>query len=419
MTDGDNNGILTYTTDQLPMGNYNYKVALQEDWAENYGAGGAPNGADIPLSVPANGTTVIFSFNLATNTVTHQVLAGAAHDNNIWWDDLYHDSRDTAFRNPTGPVTLNTPVTVRIRSAANDLTGATLRVYNDRSDVETFIPMTSVLNDGNDEYWEATIPASAVPTIYWYRFILNDGTATAYYEDDSRKMGGAGVTSGTSNDISWQLTVYNPALDTPDWVKNAVIYQIFPDRFRNGDTANDTAPHSFFYNEAGQTITRSDTAFGTSNAWNSSVCDPRNGATSTPNCPNYYSNNFYGGDLQGITQKITYLQNLGVTAIYLNPIFESPSNHKYDTTDYGIVDDNFGGDAAFDAFIAAADAAGMKVILDGRTASTLIATGATRWWAHANQWQARSEAGTSSAGQVARARVRITNHGLAMTACPS
>jgi glycosidase len=114
----------------------------------------------------------------------------------------------------------------------------------------------------------------------------------------------------------------------PDWVHDAVFYQIFPDRFANGDTRNDpsgTVP------------------------WGSAP-------TTT---------NFMGGDLEGVRQKLPYLQKLGVNALYFNPIFGSPSNHRYDTTDYEHVDRGLGGNVAFNRLTDDTKAAGIHVILDG------------------------------------------------------
>lgn len=114
----------------------------------------------------------------------------------------------------------------------------------------------------------------------------------------------------------------------PQWASRAIFYQIFPDRFANGDPSNDPA--------------------GTV-AWDSQ--------------PTY--DNFFGGDLQGIIQKIPYLKQLGVTALYLNPIFESPSNHKYNATDYLKIAPEFGDLWTFKKLIAELHRAGMKVIIDG------------------------------------------------------
>ncbi len=117
------------------------------------------------------------------------------------------------------------------------------------------------------------------------------------------------------------------ASGTPDWVAGAVIYQIFPDRFANGDPSNDPDDVE---------------------AW---------GAPPRPR-------QFQGGDLAGVTEKLGYLSSLGVDVIYLNPVFSSPSNHRYDTVDYKSVDSGLGGDAALEQLVDAAHKRGLRVILD-------------------------------------------------------
>lgn len=117
-------------------------------------------------------------------------------------------------------------------------------------------------------------------------------------------------------------------LKIPEWVKDAVFYQVFPDRFANGDMGNDPR--------------------GTQ-TWGSR---PEN-------------EGMMGGDLQGVTQRMGYLKSLGVNALYLNPIFTAPSNHKYNTADYEHVDEDFGGDAAFKDMVDVAHRNGVKVMLDG------------------------------------------------------
>lgn len=283
---------------------------------------------------------------------------------NICYSDLYHNSRDLLYRTPNGPAATNTNVTLRFRTSANDVAGVDLRVYNTKLGANNFLPMTKVATDGMYDYWEQTVNTGATANILYYWFKITDGTATAYYEDDSagadfnlKLWGGAGVAVPSSTDASWALTVYDPAFTTPDWVKNGIFYQIFPDRFRDGDNANNNAAGEFFYDEAGGTTVRSGTT-----DWNTAVCNPREVATA---CTGTYSKNFYGGDLKGIQDKLTYLKDLGVTVIYMTPVFESPSNHKYDATDYSVVDDNFGGDAALTALVNAAHGLGMHVILDG------------------------------------------------------
>ncbi|MBS3787258.1 glycoside hydrolase family 13 protein [Candidatus Bipolaricaulota bacterium] len=114
----------------------------------------------------------------------------------------------------------------------------------------------------------------------------------------------------------------------PNWVSNAVFYQIFPERFYNGNPRND--PENV--EDWGGEPTRE---------------------------------NFFGGDLEGVKQKLDYLEKLGINAIYLNPIFRSPSNHKYDTTDYYEVDPHFGDSSLLKSLVESAHKRGMRIILDG------------------------------------------------------
>ncbi|HTY58525.1 MAG TPA: glycoside hydrolase family 13 protein [Bacteroidota bacterium] len=114
----------------------------------------------------------------------------------------------------------------------------------------------------------------------------------------------------------------------PAWVQDAVFYQIFPERFCNGDTSNDPP--------------------GT---------EPWGGKPTT--------RNFFGGDLRGIISRLDYIASLGVNAIYLNPVFASGSNHKYNTRDYLRIDPAFGDEATFRELVDSAHARGIRVILDG------------------------------------------------------
>ena len=115
---------------------------------------------------------------------------------------------------------------------------------------------------------------------------------------------------------------------SPDWVKDAIFYHIFPDRFHNGDASNDPAN-----------------------------CEPW-GNLPTPT-------NFFGGDLAGIFAKMDYLEKLKVNALYLTPIFKAETNHKYDTTDYYTVDPAFGTNAVLRALVEGLHQRDMHIILDG------------------------------------------------------
>jgi glycosidase len=226
-------------------------------------------------------------------------------------------------------------VTLRLRTAPDDLTSARVRLWNSTTEQETFRDMSRVTPDT----WEATINTGGDAAALWYRFLAIDGRTTAYYGDDRERDGGPGEGNLFATDQDYVIVAFDPAFTTPAWLQGGVVYQIFPDRFNNGDPANDKPAGSFIY--GGETIRR---------AWGDK---PTGG------------NDFYGGDLQGVIDKLSYLQSLGVTAIYFNPIFASPSNHRYDTTDYTSIEPSLGDIETFRALVAQARERGIRVILDG------------------------------------------------------
>ena len=139
------------------------------------------------------------------------------------------------------------------------------------------------------------------------------------------------------------------AVDMPDsgpqWVADQVFYQIFPDRFARSQSRNAGQDDVYYHHAAGHDIVRK--------AWDEPLTGEAGGST------------FYGGDLDGISEKLPYLKQLGVTALYLNPVFVAPSVHKYDTEDYRRVDPQFGGDAALLRLRHNTQKEGMRLILDG------------------------------------------------------
>ncbi|MCK4316423.1 MAG: alpha-amylase, partial [Anaerolineae bacterium] len=330
MADLDGDGWYEFTA-EIPTGNWEYKVARDEAWAESYPA------SNVTLNLTES-TQVTFRYNCATNTVEDSVNNPPApgHDNNIWWDGLGHDSRDDLYRVPWGAVTTGTPVTLRFRTFHDDVTDVTLRVWSTAAGAQTLYPMelvatTDDLPYGYD-YWQATIPAQDEPTILWYRFIVRDGSDEDFYEDDDLFDGGWGTPYDDSPDYSFQIDVYEPDFETPEWMKNAVVYQIFPDRFYNGRRWNDPGPSDpTVYDNPVLKKSWDDLPEGYCRAYEGVSCEEEP-----------MGRDFFGGDLRGITKKLDYLEDLGVTVIYFNPIFKAPSNHLYDTTDYYRIDPYFG-----------------------------------------------------------------------------
>ncbi|MBX7213180.1 MAG: alpha amylase N-terminal ig-like domain-containing protein [Thermoflexales bacterium] len=377
LQDKDGDGTYLASTTALPAGSYQFKVALGEGWTENYGAGGVAGGANIPFTVPYANAPVTFKFVSATNTPS--VLVGHNPDGNVEYDGLGHDSQDGLYRVPFGAVTIGTTVTVRFRTFANDVTGVTARVWNTAVNAESMIPLTRVASNEDCrvaalatdrcDYWQMQLHPTQRGVLY-YRFIIVDGASTAYYADDGMFDGGWGTATPDMLDRSYPIVVYEPDFAPIGWLQNGVMYQIFPDRFRNGSVAND--PHN---GDARYDDPVVKWPWGTlpegycRNYTNAlSICPWRTTpipvwGTSLPETPR--GRDYQGGDLAGVRAKLDYLQDLGVTVIYFNPIFDSGSNHGYDTQNYLAIDPYFGSKADWDALVADADARGIKIILDG------------------------------------------------------
>lgn len=287
--------------------------------------------------------------------------------------DYKHDTNDAFYRNPAGAVKCAATVKLRFRTGKGEADGVALRVYQfDTPSGTTLGPIDYPMiregtrTEGGIEYdiWARDQATPATPAIVYYKFRASKGPAVTYYSDayaddnDNLNQGGEGEASASEPFPSFQITVYDGSFTTPEWLRNASVYQIFPDRFRNGDPTND-------YGRPGST-TGSPVFYGGEGVfphltWNEAICDPRR---SSP-CPNAYGNQFYGGDLKGIEEKLDYIRGLGFDTIYLNPIFKARSNHRYDTDNYLEIDPALGGEAAFASLVAAMKARGMRLILDG------------------------------------------------------
>src|SRR5574341_1369936 len=377
LQDPDGDGIYTFSTSAIPAGSYEAKVAHNESWDVNYGAGGLPNGDNIAFMVPVNNAPVTFTYNATTHLLSIQV---AQSDNNVEWDGLRHDSRDPLYRTPGGAVPAGTPVTIRFRTFHNDVTGVTLRVYDLNASAQQFYPMSQVASDVDCyqpglgsrtcDFWSVTLN-SASPNNYWYRFVVTDGTDTDYYADNTAALdGGLGATSDDVVDNSYALMFYDPAFTAAAWARSAVIYQIFPDRFRNGRADNDPHTGDVRYDDPVLKLPWGVLPEG--------YC--RNYADANANCPWRFDDtppdwsptiesprgrDYFGGDLKGVDQNLDYLKSLGVTAIYFNPIFDAASNHGYDTQDYYKIDPYFGTQKDWENLVKHANQLGLRIVLDG------------------------------------------------------
>ncbi len=378
LQDPDGDGVYTFETTSLPPGTYEGKVALNESWDENYGQGGVPGGANIPFTVTAAGQRVAFRYDSASHVLT--ILAGHGADNNVEWDGLRHDSRDTLYRTPGGAVPAGTPVTLRLRTFHNDVTAVQLRVYDINANGQRLENMTiaasdvscyqSGLENESCDYWAVTLPNDA-PNNLWYRFIVTDGSDTDFYADNTAALdGGLGSASDDPVDNSFALMVYDPAFISPSWASKAVIYQIFPDRFRNGRKNNDPQTGDVRYDDPVLALPWGTLPEGYCRNYfdGATNCPWRFDSTPPPDSPTKEQprgRDYMGGDLKGVDQYLDYLQSLGVTALYFNPIFDAASDHGYDTQNYYRIDPYFGTQQDWENLVKHADQRHMRIILDG------------------------------------------------------
>ncbi|HET9105632.1 MAG TPA: alpha amylase N-terminal ig-like domain-containing protein [Steroidobacteraceae bacterium] len=206
------------------------------------------------------------------------------------------------------------PVTVTLRARHGNVAAARIEYYDSADGAYHLVPMNVASRDptGRFDYWRGTIPASASDK--HYRFQVTNGGETVWYN-------AAGVSQSEPSSGDFFII---PGFKTPDWMKNGVLYQIFVDRFYDGNPRNDVRSGQYEYNGCATE----------QHAWGTSVyADVRR-------CN---SEVFFGGDLAGVDRKLSYIKDtLGADIVYLTPIFESPSNHKYDTADYYAVDPAFG-----------------------------------------------------------------------------
>ena len=256
---------------------------------------------------------------------------------------IYCDAK-REYRDPVGPVQTGDMVRFFLRCDAPEVQGCTLLTWP-QGDLGLEYPMEAVPG-GFSVQFRAPRKAQAV----FYRFRLETPDGPLYL---GRGQGPFYGELSTAQDAlpAFQLTVWNHGFSAPDWFSGGVLYQIFPDRFAPG-TPEQVAAGLAYHRALGREMRFHE-------SWNEPV-DWKGRDEET-----YYPNDFYGGTLDAITEKLDYLQNLGVTALYLNPIFEADSNHRYNTADYHRVDPILGTAESLERLCTEAKARGIRVILDG------------------------------------------------------
>jgi glycosidase len=215
--------------------------------------------------------------------------------------------------------------------------------------------MTLVDKDGSYDYFEATTTEPR----FSYFFLLKDGGEELVLD----RQGARQAPTGSLNLFRFNAADV-AAFSTPDWVKEAVIYQIFPERFANGDTSNDPDFREWYYEGVNQLPSSGKTNgeyFHLVGDWYD-VAGLTRSPYKTDGKPDW--NSFYGGDIAGIRANLDYLEDLGITCIYFNPIFKAKSNHKYDAASYMEVDPHFATNEGFADFVADCHGRGIRVVID-------------------------------------------------------
>lgn len=314
---------------------------------------------------------------------------------------IIHDSRNKEYRTPFGAVEAGTEVTLSIDVIGAAVKEAVLQYRRDEDEAYTPVQMSEVsfgpagaysnqspdfgkavgASDqspdagkaagsdsspagGRDDQnpaarFSAAIAAPEDSCLLWYRFklvVMDDcGVHSIYYCNNKDCYGGRGRSVESSGSLDpYQITVYKRA-ETPDWYKNGIVYQIFPDRFDRDEDWLDRCE------KANKTVNdrRIDMQRIVERDWYRPAYYVRDSSKSVVKWP------MYGGSLRGIKDRLDYLKSLGVTVIYLNPIFEASTNHRYDTGNYMKIDPALGTEQDFTDLANAAKDRGIRLILDG------------------------------------------------------
>lgn len=249
-----------------------------------------------------------------------------------------HDSWNQFYKEPFGAAPAGSSVFIRVR--AGDVLNVRLHL-NFRSNEQV---LDMVRSEKDPEVWECELKMPCQTGLIWYHFSFDAFNNHYVYGTRPDGFGGEGQISQDAPQ-PYQITCYDANRKVPEWYSEGLMYQIFPDRFFKADTPGFTPEYprrSMIHGRWDDTPHYFRKPDGSIEYWD-----------------------FFGGNLAGITAKLDYLKSFGVTILYLNPIFEAGSNHKYDTADYRHISPDFGNEQIFKTLCREAKKRGIHVILDG------------------------------------------------------
>ena len=301
------------------------------------------NEHDAYLRVQRQAMAQDFSFTRSAEDYAHLYLLLLPEDT-----APKHDAGDEAFRRPLGALETGTTVRLAFTDSESFVFDAAVELYGDAYSDTVAMAQTAAGFAAS-----VTVPAAPQALRYRFRVACSDGGIRYLCAAPD----GRHARLCDEPEDGWRLTVYRAGFATPEWFRTGVMYQIFPDRFARDSSA--TAQRGMEHHR------RMEQTVHAHADWE----EPVEWQANTPE-GEYAPVDFYGGTLRGIADRLPYLQKLGVTVLYLNPIFESASNHRYDTGDYRKVDPILGTNTDFRKLCAAAGACGIRIVLDGVFAHT-------------------------------------------------
>ncbi len=284
---------------------------------------------------------------------------------------LRHDSRAASDKSPFGAVPAGTTVQFALQ-ALPGVESATLvlerRQLQGDQTLLAYTPLARIpmaRGPGSTPGTERFVASHRLDAVsvhgYWFALRIGGRDYVLQNNRDSihwtRERGSNGLAV-----VDWQpqadsrvrrlrLSVYQPDFQVPDWAADAVYYYLFPERFRNGDPGNDPQPGSRRYQTHGIELHA---------RWNALPFKPGSGDGSD----SAFNNDFFGGDLAGVIDKLDHIQALGANVLYMTPVFQAASNHKYDTGDFHRIDPAFGSNADFSRLTQEAARRGLRVVVD-------------------------------------------------------
>lgn len=251
---------------------------------------------------------------------------------------LFFNSRNKAYKSIISAIATYEQCKLRIVVPRDcKCSCATLAVTKEGEDTAYYSMFWAGMCGDDSEYWELHFCATT-PGLYFYHFELDTPWGKSFI-----KNSGNGIGEFSSQGSEFQQTVYDKDFKTPDFLSGGIIYQIFPDRFYNSKAPKSNVPSARIMRKWGEVP-----------YWN----EKQNKGV--------WNNDFFGGDLKGIEKKLQYISDLGITCIYINPIFEAHSNHRYDTADYEKIDSLLGNESDLKSLCKKAkEKYGISIILDG------------------------------------------------------